>query len=185
MQPNIVENFISKETALYLNDFFRSRAYPNPHGLLTYPLCADDSGKITFPNNPQGTNIYLDLTKFIVNGISQEFEVPKNKVFLDRCNYQVLIEGQEIGYHSDNRGAYQDKMKNEGWSALLYLNDQYEGGEILFYEFNENKEEIFQAYRPKPGTLIYFKGDDQHCHSVNKMISGERPNLILFFDVSP
>jgi hypothetical protein len=186
MQPTIIKNFISKDTAYYLNNYFRPLVEINPNGLLNVPLTAGDNGLGFSCKDPaiKESNISLDIVTLIVEAIAHRFNLPKNRVSIRSCNYQVLVEGQEIGYHSDNRGAYRNKMKNDGWSALLYLDDQYTGGEILFYELDENGKEISKSYHPTPGTLIYFKGDEEHCHSVNKVINGERPNLILFFDVN-
>lgn len=53
-------------------------------------------------------------------------------------------------------------------NALLYLTDQYEGGEIVF-------PEIDVAIRPKAGSLVVFDADLQH--GVNAVTSGVRKTL--------
>ena len=58
-------------------------------------------------------------------------------------------------------------------AALLYLNEDYTGGELFFPLQN-------WEYKPKPGTLIFFKGDHTIPHGVKKVESGERVNMISF-----
>jgi hypothetical protein len=112
-----------------------------------------------------------------VDSIQYEFGFASDKISINRVLYQVLREGEELGYHTDAYGGV-DGYGVIGYSALLYLTDDYEGGEILFYD-----NDTPTAYKPELGTLIYFKGDENYPHSVNKIISGERANIILFFDV--
>jgi predicted 2-oxoglutarate/Fe(II)-dependent dioxygenase YbiX len=53
------------------------------------------------------------------------------------------------------------------YSALIYLNDDYEGGELCF---PLHGIEI----KPKPGTLIMFPGNCMYLHEVKKVLSGHR-----------
>jgi hypothetical protein len=175
MQPNVVENFISAETADYIHNTLKSKAIINPNGLLSVYLTESVLGE---------QNTIIDSFLFLlVESIANQLGFKKDHVKLNRVNYQILTEGQELGYHSDKNGAYQDTMDNDGYSALLYLNDNYLGGEIVFYDDNTGSLENSTSYHPNSGTLVYFKGDDNYPHSVNKVLSGERANLILFYDV--
>jgi|688.fasta_scaffold36939_4 hypothetical protein len=53
------------------------------------------------------------------------------------------------------------------YSALIYLNDDYEGGELCF---PLHGIEI----KPKPGTLIMFPGNCMYLHEVKEVVSGHR-----------
>jgi hypothetical protein len=128
-----------------------------------------------FINHPN-KEVY-DGVKEIIYSIQDKFGFTSDKISINRVLYQVLREGEELGYHTDAYGGV-DGYGVIGYSALLYLTDDYEGGEILFYDENTPT-----SYKPELGTLIYFKGDENYPHSVNKIISGERANIILFFDV--
>ena len=174
MQPNIIKNFITKETAEYLHNYLKPKSTLNPHGLLAVFL--DEYKVNTFKGD-----IAYDLINLLIEAIAHNFNLPKNNVTLNRMNYQVLTTGQGLGYHTDDNGAYQGTMKNSGYSVLIYLTDDYTGGEILFY--NDNEGNSSKAYHPEPGTMIYFRGDENYPHSVNEVISGERANLIIFYDV--
>lgn len=183
MQPKIIENFISSSLCYVLNNYFKSRAHKDQNGYLSVPLTSKEKTFGYHHNDGLEGEIFSEIVRILISSIAHEFNIPKSKISLNRVNYQILTEGQEVGYHSDNRGAYQGQMKNTGRSALLYLNKDYTGGEIAFYDKDINGYENKIEYRPNPGTLIYFVGDEDHPHSVNPVISGERANLVLFYDV--
>lgn len=174
-QPNVVHDFISSQTAKYIHETLKSEAIVNPNGLLNVYLTERVAG--------DRTSLVDDLVSLIVDSTGHHLGFQKDQVKLNRVNYQILVEGQELGYHSDKNGAYGDTMDYDGYSALVYLTDDYEGGEILFYNDNSGNPENAAYYHPKAGTMLYFRGDDEHPHSVNKILSGERANLILFYDV--
>jgi len=70
-----------------------------------------------------------------------------------------------------NNFEIQSKIFPNMWSGhlacLIYLNDDYDGGEIYF-----PRQEI--SIKPKAGTLITFPGSLHYIHGVNKIISGTR-----------
>jgi hypothetical protein len=171
MQPTVINEFISKKSAEEINNFLRSTATVNPMGVLSKQLHPFSQ----FVNDP-GIEVYNGV-KEIVDAIQNKFGFAADKISINRVLYQVLREGEELGYHTDAYGGV-DGYGVIGYSALLYLTDDYEGGEILFYD-----NDTPTSYKPELGTLIYFKGDENYPHSVNKIISGERANIILFFDV--
>jgi hypothetical protein len=171
MQPTVIKEFISKDQSKNLHEFLRSKVEINPMGVLS---------KMLYPfyqfNNDPDLNKYIEIYSIVMD-IQSQFGFSEDKISINRVLYQVLREGEELGYHTDAYGGV-DGYGVIGYSALLYLTDDYEGGEILFYDDNAST-----AYKPELGTLIYFKGDENYPHSVNKIINGERANIILFFDV--
>lgn len=182
MQPSVISNFISPATCNILNNYFRQKVSLNQRDMLSITF-VNKNHEFSFNHNDLSEgDINSDIVKLIIESVAHQFNYNKDKISLNRINYQVLVEGQEIGYHTDNDGAYEGQMKNIGKSALLYLNDDYEGGEILFYDNIEDTSQYF-SYKPYSGTLIYFTGNDHHPHSVNKVLKGERANLVLFYDV--
>lgn len=171
MQPILIDEFISKELAEDINNFLRPKTTVNPKGVLSTQL----DPFYQFVNDPNFDK-YITI-KSIVESIKLKLGLPVDDILINRVLYQVLRKGDELGYHTDGYGGV-DKYGVIGYSALLYLTDDYEGGEILFYD-----DDTPVSYKPKAGTLIYFKGDENYPHQVNKIISGERSNIILFFDV--
>lgn len=63
---------------------------------------------------------------------------------------------------------------NRHYSALVYLNDDYEGGQIFFP--NQGLEPV-----TSPGTLVQFEGTKQYLHGVREITSGERYTIVMFF----
>ena len=111
-------------------------------------------------------NHYKEDKNIEIGGMSP---IPINKYYTEK----------EMGSHVDNY----NNDPNPTISALLYLNDEYEGGEILFYKSHDGDESKADWHKPMPGTLIYFRGGEENPHSVRTILGGERSNLILFFDV--
>lgn len=70
-----------------------------------------------------------------------------------------------------NSWEIQSKIFPNMWSGhlacLVYLNDDYEGGEIFFPRYN-------LTIKPKAGTLITFPGSLYYIHGVKKITNGNR-----------
>jgi hypothetical protein len=60
------------------------------------------------------------------------------------------------------------------YAALTYLNDDYEGGEIYFPDYD-------LEIKPLPGELIFFPGTQHYIHGVREVVSGNRYALMTFF----
>ncbi len=57
-------------------------------------------------------------------------------------------------------------------SSLIYLNEDYEGGELIFPEYD-------LKLKPKTGDVITFPTNAIYLHAVNKINSGTRYNILL------
>lgn len=172
MKPILVDNFIDSKDAAKLNSYLRSKSTLNPHNLFYVPL-----HPVYLNSYQDGAEMHI-LVESIIDRIMKQFKVENLET--DRAMYQVLRVGDGLGYHTDAYGGV-DGYDETFYSALLYLTDDYEGGEILFYTNNSDKSEDATAYKPKAGSLIYFKGDKETPHSVNTVTNGERSNIILFY----
>lgn len=62
---------------------------------------------------------------------------------------------------------------NQSDTALLYINDGFEGGELFYPELNF-------YYKPVPGQLVLHRGRMPFKHGVTEVISGWRFNLGVF-----
>jgi hypothetical protein len=72
--------------------------------------------------------------------------------------------------HTDT-GLYYDKVKKEKtrWTLLIYLNDNFEGGETVFYN---DKWIVNKIVQPKEGMAILF--DIDLWHKANPLLKGEK-----------
>jgi hypothetical protein len=60
--------------------------------------------------------------------------------------------------------------------SVIYLNNEYEGGEIYFPQHNIE-------LRPVAGNAIAFPGDEYYMHGVREIVSGFRYTLPIFWKV--
>ena len=77
------------------------------------------------------------------------------------------LKGQSMYLHVDNQPEYNDTMD---YSSLVYLNDNYTGGE-LFFKNEDGKEEVFKM---KALSNIVFESDKRNEHGVKKILGGKR-----------
>jgi predicted 2-oxoglutarate/Fe(II)-dependent dioxygenase YbiX len=85
-------------------------------------------------------------------------------------HYQVLkySSGEEYGCHYDGPSSTKRVI-----SAVCYLNDRYEGGEIEFPFFDIK-------YRPVPGSLILFPSNFAYTHIAHPVKTGVKYNLVTW-----
>jgi predicted 2-oxoglutarate/Fe(II)-dependent dioxygenase YbiX len=62
----------------------------------------------------------------------------------------------------------------EDISALLYLNEDFEGGELFFP--NQNIR-----IKPESGMLVFFNGTEDYHHTVEVVTKGRREALVGFY----
>jgi hypothetical protein len=77
--------------------------------------------------------------------------------------------GQAIASHSDRD---HDHDKNTfDWTALIYLNDDYTGGEIRF-------DTLDYSVAPKAGSILFFPADEMH--TAMQVLSGNKYFVFLY-----
>ena len=193
----IIEDFISKESCDFIIKNFRDRFRETPNvGIYGGPNQGIDRAWYVGNKNPVShysevydENVAVDLLTGICNNVVRTMSQYYN-VELDPRSifYSKMTKGSMLNEHYDNfepdgqiaipLGSDESIINELGfevdYSGLLYLNDDYQGGEIVF-----PKQEI--SMKPKPGTLIFFMGDMEFPHSVNEIIDGERLNVVSFY----
>jgi len=65
------------------------------------------------------------------------------------------------------------------YTTMLYLNEDFEGGEIYFPQYGD-----FDI-KPKPGMLVIFSGDFHHLHGVREIKKGVRYTNTAFWSRYP
>ena len=60
------------------------------------------------------------------------------------------------------------------WSAIFYINDDYEGGEI---EFPLKKF----TYKPKSNSLVVFPSTSEYLHGVKEVTKGTRYTVAIWY----
>nr|XP_033813406.1 prolyl 3-hydroxylase 2 isoform X2 [Geotrypetes seraphini] len=94
--------------------------------------------------------------------------------------------------HADN--CLLDPEANECWkeppaytyrdySALLYLNGDFEGGEFIFTEMDAKT--ITATVKPKCGRMVSFSSGGENPHGVRAVTGGQRCAVALWFTLDP
>ena len=174
MQPKIVENFISSETAKYINDYFvkniplDGQGYSNISIKKTLPFYNHNYLFNTLKNKNVDEALFHDTLRLIMVSMKANFDLAANEIDAEFFNYRNFTSGMDFkDYHIDDYGG-----PGNLFTALLYLTDDYEGGEIIFYDGDFPSKEGETTYSPKAGDLYLFRGVD--AHKVNPVISGRR-----------
>ncbi len=109
-----------------------------------------------------------ELIYNISNAYKQSLNIRDQIV--DEENYSLLRynPGQYYREHYDGPTASARSV-----SVLIYLNDDYEGGEIEFMNFNEK-------LKPKAGTVILFPSNYAYRHIAHPVISGTKYVITTF-----
>lgn len=84
--------------------------------------------------------------------------------------------GAGISLHADDSTANVLQAVYRVVTVLLYLNDDYEGGEISFPAHD-------LTLKPSPGDLLIFPGNKSFKHVVDPIISGHRYAIMQTYDL--
>jgi len=183
-----IEDFISLDTCNLLIESLDPTLTPTPDvNVLGGPSFTELDTKLS-PTNPivypklqPENNITMDLLNgtcmSIINTISDFYN---DEYTFKTMFYGCMLPGGRNTLHMDNRYQSSDndiKIKPYDFndkSGLLYLNSEYTGGYLHFPKQN-------LKLQPKPGTFIFFEGNEELPHEVTVLESGKRYNIICFF----
>jgi hypothetical protein len=97
-------------------------------------------------------------------------------IYADTVQLVMWSEGLHMQAHADNANpdGSPHGMAWRNFSSIVYLNDDYDGGELYFTALD--------AYiKPKSGMLIAFTAGFHHEHAVLKVTRGERLTMPAFY----
>lgn len=192
--PVIVENFISDSDADLIAKVLSELAVPVPNtnrrcalGFETSKMASevDTNLSILPPNEDPNVNLAGLKVSQLLCAVRKEMEDFYGfEMDLANSSYTEFSEGTGIPMHSDSTKLDGSPFRDDGvpeeleMSAILYLNTgsgvDFSGGEIYF----PNQEITFS---PVKGSLIHFRGDVDHKHEVQAILSGTRKVLIYFY----
>lgn len=179
--PVIVDNFLSDSDVIFLTEGLSKieNSTPNPNirgglGIENTFLASKigmDNPIIPISQNNEINMLGLELTKIMIRVRDMMSDFFNKNMSLKQFNYVNMLPGSSNGPHFDS---HNDGEGAREYAALLYLNEEYDGGLIRFPDLD-------LSIKPKQGTLIYFKGDENMVHEVTEVKSGQRKNLVMFF----
>ena len=127
------------------------------------------------PGQKQVLNIISKLHLLTKNEIKGKLN-PQEEVHSDTIQFQRTFVQPDQPPHSDSTGnnGEDNGTSHRKFSSLLYLNDEFEGGNLWFP--NQNIEVI-----PKPNTLILFPATFEYMHGVKAVTNGIRYSILEFW----
>nr|XP_029532520.1 prolyl 3-hydroxylase 1-like isoform X2 [Oncorhynchus nerka]XP_029532530.1 prolyl 3-hydroxylase 1-like isoform X3 [Oncorhynchus nerka] len=72
---------------------------------------------------------------------------------------------------------------NRDYSAILYLNDDFEGGDFIFTELDAKT--VTAEVRPQCGRVVGFGAGNENPHGVRAVTKGQRCAVALWFTLDP
>lgn len=95
---------------------------------------------------------------------------------LSICKYVPTIEKNlahmALQYHTDTHHFNEDSPGNKfAVTCTMYLNDDYEGGEISFLDESSGK---VVKYKPKAGDVIVFPSGEPYYHGIHQVYNKDR-----------
>jgi len=146
-------------------------------------------------NNSAVTDTKICDTKFIDYSSFNtrvEYVIDQCRVYLEEtyklpCELSVVefVKYEAGGHyvtHIDGQYLEDDMIKigpdHKDLTCILYLNDDYDGGELTFNFFNK-------TIKPKSGQVITFPSNWRYLHKVSTITSGERYAIVIWFKTTP
>ncbi len=198
----IIENFVSNEVADTLIRYFVSH---KPQ-LNNYTDNQVSLGEIA---SPPIRKLFFSLVHQVIGLIQEKYSIGGKKIWLDHGALFGRIPPNFAPYHSDNtyfycptHGTNQTVLRrvcnqmcpgsqfvpnHTGWreyTALLYLNDDFTGGEIAFEDGPCNK--LYKKFIPiRKALLVLSPNGPNFYHEVLPMRQGTRYSMHLWFTSDP
>ena len=112
-----------------------------------------------------------DLLRKEIDSIISEYAKKHDIQITLGEGYHVVryVPGQFFAEHTDATEEFPRKI-----SAVLYLNDNYDGGTITFTKLN-------RSFKPKSNTLFVFPSSQEFSHSADPVTSGVKYCIVGFW----
>jgi hypothetical protein len=161
----VIPNFLSEDEIKYM--FMNLRE----NRLTSFVSQKDNEGNPTswihtYKGIPDKSNIFGRVLDQVKKAYNHENIEKKHATALDVARWD---KGSKLTLHVDDLGF----MTNNHIATLIYLNDDYEGGEL---SFATHDVEI----KPSVGDLIIFPGNMHYAHEVKEVLSGVRYTIPIW-----
>jgi hypothetical protein len=173
---NVIEDSLSEAEVLYLLDIVKKRSGPDPKPLFEGSGLVEKSNidKNEYPTIFDPDKLILTLINKVEDYYRSNYEILGDFVF-SRAFGVTMHKGAILPPHRDEDGnedgTYDGKKRSHVCSIIL--NDDYEGGQLLFPDQGV-------SIKPKAGSMVFFPGY-YVSHGVREVIKGTRYVLLIFF----
>ena len=111
----------------------------------------------------------MQQARFLAQTLLNQIVLPTRPLYSDTAQLVRWQEGHELTPHADNvePDGRPNATPHRAFSSLIYLNDDYEGGETYFPGHSVR-------LKPKTGALVLFGAGPQYVHGVSRVTCGLR-----------
>ncbi len=171
-QVKTIHEFILKNDALFDDPTFTKAQQIEAFIGTTIPFkLLDINTEATF-----GIKQFLNTVRFFIQKAIHdkvgELHIPDNTELVK------WKEGRSMTIHSDNSWPDGSQIAHptsfRTWSAIFYVNDDYEGGEI---DFPLKKF----VYKPKANSFVVFPSTSEYLHGVREITKGTRYTVAIWY----
>ena len=175
---HVIVDFLSPEECLPLLEHILPHVTPVPGVLSSYGIQTVNFSQLPRPVAEQIERV-IPFTEKV---IKETFPTKPSLAHRGGCIH-AMPAGSHNPIHVDDAQPYPNPSEvidapthiyKRHFSAVLMLNDDYEGGFLKFP--NQDVQ-----YRLKPGQVIVFRGDENNPHGVSEVTKGMRINFVMFF----
>lgn len=184
IQPNVV----SKENCGYLIERI-NKSSKQPASIVDRPeLMKGSVDKEVRDVHCADTSEILDELKDLLDNIVENIinpfydfkvkdsEVPQLLHYKKGGHYKPHIDS-EAPWKAPNGDILWKKCMDRDLSTILFLNDDFEGGDLVF-------PDLRIVIRPEPGLLLCFPSSAWYRHGVEPVISGDRYTMVTWMRVN-
>jgi predicted 2-oxoglutarate/Fe(II)-dependent dioxygenase YbiX len=132
-----------------------------------YDLSVTHAGKMNETFRKLNNRFY-ELTNAAVQSYSKIFDIHEDLMFREGFNLLKYSSGQSYIAHYDGNTSQARSV-----SPILYLNDEYSGGEIEFVNFGI-------TIKPKAGMLVVFPSNYAYRHIAHPVQSGTKYAIVTW-----
>jgi hypothetical protein len=174
--PIIIENFLSEaELGFLLNYSQNSQELYNSHK----SSCEFwDKRCIYFHSIPDSQVQDLLFEKSIeMRNIIQDRSIISTNLYVEYPQFVKWEPGWELTPHCDNcepDGITPNATPWRSHGGVIYLNDDFEGGEIFYPKLD-------LEIRPKPRMMVIHPAGVDYLHGIKKITEGTRHTISVFF----
>ncbi len=194
----VMENFVNPEVSKQLIRFYdQEKATLNNY--------TDNQVVFSSGTSLQIRQVISSISKEILKVMKQKYGLDIKKYHIDHCALYARIAGNHCPYHADNvyfecplHGKDQSRLRTtckgtcsgakfvpnhtdwREYTALLYLNEDFEGGEILFEDGPHNK--FYKKIIPIKANMLVIAPNGPHFyHEVFRIKKGKRYSLHIWY----
>lgn len=170
-----VPGFVTKEMSAAMVEYFKKEdrwgetAFNGSHG-------APVQAGYTLPSEfGLSDSVFMDVNAKLEEAVNAVYGKVVTPSSIHAQKWEV---GSSANPHSDNsdfEGNPTEGFDNLKYVGILYLNDDYAGGDLYFPEHNI-------SIHPNAGSMYIFSGGVENIHGVTEITEGTRYSIVSFWD---